>query len=36
MYQAAEKVGIPDPNYFGRCFKKYTGKTYSEYQKSDE
>lgn len=36
MYQAAEKVGIPDPNYFGRCFKKYTGKTYSEYQKADE
>lgn len=33
MYQAAERVGIPDPNYFGRCFKKYTGKTYSEYQK---
>lgn len=33
MYQAAEKVGIPDPNYFGRCFKKHTGKSYSEYIK---
>jgi len=36
MYQAAEKVGIPDPNYFGRCFKKYTGKSYSEYVKNEE
>lgn len=33
MYQAADKVGIPDPNYFGRCFKKHTGKSYSEYTK---
>lgn len=31
MYQTAAAVGIPDPNYFGRCFKKYTGKTYSEF-----
>ena len=31
MYQAASEVGIPDPNYFGRCFKKYTGVSYSEY-----
>ncbi len=31
MYQTASEVGIPDPNYFGRCFKKYTGKKYSEY-----
>ena len=31
MYQTASAVGIPDPNYFGRCFKKYTGKKYSEY-----
>ena len=36
MYQAAEKVGIPDPNYFGRCFKKHTGMSYSEYLKQEE
>ncbi|NLP45676.1 MAG: response regulator [Epulopiscium sp.] len=33
MYQIAKKVGIPDPNYFGKCFKKYTGKTYSDFIK---
>ena len=33
MYKASAAVGIPDPNYFGRCFKKYTGKGYSEYVK---
>lgn len=31
MFETANEVGIPDPNYFGRCFKKYTGKSYSEY-----
>ncbi|MCR5669490.1 MAG: response regulator [Butyrivibrio sp.] len=31
MYQAASDVGIPDPNYFSRCFKKYTGMSYSDY-----
>lgn len=31
MYQTASEVGIPDPNYFGRCFKKYTGMSYSDY-----
>ena len=31
MYVAASEVGIPDPNYFSRCFKKYTGVSYSEY-----
>ncbi len=31
MFEASEKVGIPDPNYFGRCFKKYAGMSYSEY-----
>ena len=31
MYQAASEVGIPDPNYFGRCFKKYAGMSYSDY-----
>ncbi len=33
MFAAAAAVGIPDPNYFGRCFKKYTGVNYSEYCK---
>jgi YesN/AraC family two-component response regulator len=31
MFNASTEVGIPDPNYFGRCFKKYTGMSYSEY-----
>lgn len=31
MFCVANEVGIPDPNYFGRCFKKYTGMSYSEY-----
>lgn len=31
MFCASTEVGIPDPNYFGRCFKKYTGQSYSEY-----
>jgi len=31
LYSAASSVGIPDPNYFGRCFKKYTGINYSDY-----
>ena len=31
MFCTASAVGIPDPNYFGRCFKKYTGVSYSEY-----
>lgn len=33
MYIAAKEVGIQDPNYFGKCFKKYTGVSYSEYMK---
>lgn len=33
MYITAEKVGIPDPNYFGKCFKKHQGISYSEYTK---
>ncbi len=33
MFCTASAVGIPDPNYFGRCFKKYTGNSYSEYCK---
>lgn len=31
MFCTAIDVGIPDPNYFGRCFKRYTGISYSEY-----
>ena len=34
MFEAANEVGIPDPNYFGRCFKKYIGMSYSEYAES--
>lgn len=34
MFCTASAVGIPDPNYFGRCFKKYTGISYSEYVNS--
>lgn len=34
MYMTAKEVGIPDPNYFGKCFKKYTGCSYSELLKS--
>jgi len=34
MFCTANAVGIPDPNYFGRCFKKYTGISYSEYVNS--
>ena len=34
MFCTATEVGIPDPNYFGRCFKKYTGISYSEYVSS--
>lgn len=36
MFCAANEVGIPDPNYFGRCFKKYVGMSYSEAQKNME
>ncbi len=31
MYLTASGVGIPDPNYFSRCFKKYTGVSYSDF-----
>ncbi|WP_341878194.1 response regulator transcription factor [Defluviitalea saccharophila] len=33
MYMTAKMVGIPDPNYFGKCFKKYTNQTYSDFMK---
>lgn len=36
MYMTAEAVGINDPNYFGRCFKKYKGVSYSDYMKNLE
>lgn len=36
MYQAADEVGIPDANYFSKCFKKYKNMTYSEYVKKCE
>jgi YesN/AraC family two-component response regulator len=35
MYITAKEVGIPDPNYFGKCFKKYTGKSYSDVLKEN-
>lgn len=36
MFYTSNEVGIPDPNYFGRCFKKYTGLSYSEYVNGDK
>ena len=36
MYIAAEQTGIIDPNYFGKCFKKYKGISYSEYVKRNK
>ncbi len=36
MFTTAQAVGIPDPNYFGRCFKKHTGQSYSEYAQSQK
>lgn len=33
-YEIAEQVGYMDPNYFGSCFKKYTGMSISDYRKS--
>ena len=36
MFNASNEVGIPDPNYFGRCFKKYVGMSYSEYAASKQ
>lgn len=32
--QIAYKVGFADPKYFGKCFKKHTGMSPSEYRKS--
>ena len=36
MFVTAAEVGIPDPNYFGRCFKKYVGMSYSDYAAENE
>lgn len=33
MYITAERVGIPDAAYFGKCFKKHMQVSYSEYMK---
>lgn len=33
VYQIGERVGIPDPNYFGKCFKKFTGLCVNDYKK---
>ncbi len=33
-FEIADAVGISDPNYFGTCFKKYTGISVSSYRKS--
>lgn len=35
MYITAREVGIPDPNYFGKCFKKYTGVSYTDMLKDN-
>lgn len=35
VYEVAEKTGIPDPNYFGKCFKRYTGMSVNDYKKSN-
>ena len=32
--EIADRVGYPDPNYFAKVFKKYTGVTPSKYRES--
>jgi YesN/AraC family two-component response regulator len=36
MYMTADKVGVPDPNYFGKIFKKNVGVSYSDYLKKQD
>lgn len=33
-YEICEKIGVHDPNYFGKCFKKYTGISISDFKKT--
>lgn len=33
LYEVAEKVGILDPKYFSKCFKKHTGLSVNEYKR---
>lgn len=35
-YEVAERVGIPNPDYFGRCFRKYMGMSVNDYRKSQK
>ena len=35
-YEIAEEVGIKDPHYFSVCFKKYTGKSVSQYRQEQQ
>ncbi|MBN2795713.1 MAG: response regulator [Clostridia bacterium] len=34
-YEVAEMVGVPDPHYFSKLFKKYTGVSPTEYRKNN-
>lgn len=36
LYMTAKQVGIPDPSYFGKCIKKYTGLSYRELLSATE
>lgn len=33
IFEIAEKVGIPNPDYFGKCFRKKMGVSIKEYRK---
>jgi len=35
-YEIGERVGIHDPNYFGKCFKKYTGMSLNTFRKLNQ
>ncbi|QUH31630.1 response regulator transcription factor [Vallitalea guaymasensis] len=35
-YEVCEKVGIPNPNYFGKCFKKHVGCSVSDYRNNSK